>query len=118
MSNPDLVMQNEHIENGVILSTEKIIDIVRTVRNNVIKDMLKDDSYESYFNRQFSKPLSTVKKEFIKRELKELLIYPIDLVHYSKLINKIKETNSTLVTDPDQKLIYDELDGIFKKYTF
>jgi hypothetical protein len=112
------MQKNENIESGTALSTEKIIDIVRTVRNGLIKDLLKDDRYEHYFVKQFNKPLSNVKKEFIKRELKELLIHPIDLVHYSKLINQIKETNSTSVSDHDHKLFYEEFDGVFRKYTF
>jgi hypothetical protein len=113
-----LMQKNEHIESGTTLSTEKIIDIVRTVRNDLIKELLKDDRYETYFTSQFNKPLSKVKKEFIRRELKELLIHPIDLVHYSKLINQIKETNSVSVSEQSHKLFYDEFDIVFKKYTF
>lgn len=112
------MQKNENIESGVGLSTEKIIDIVRTVRNDLIKGLLKEDQFETYFQTQFGKPLSNVKKEFIRRELKELLIHPIDLVHYSKLISHIKETSSSSVSDQNHKLFYEELDSIFKKYTF
>jgi len=112
------MQKNDHIESGTSLSTEKIIDIIRTLRNDLIKEMLKDDRYEEYFMQQFNKPLSKVKKEFIRRELKELLIHPIDLVHYAKLITMIKETNSAALTEQNYKLFYDELDAIFRKYTF
>jgi Rps23 Pro-64 3,4-dihydroxylase Tpa1-like proline 4-hydroxylase len=112
------MQKNDHIDSGTSLSTEKIIDIIRTVRNELIKDLLKEDRFEEYFNKQFNKPLSKVKKEFIKRELKELLIHPIDLVHYSKMINLIKETNSAALSEQNYTLFYDELDVIFRKYTF
>jgi hypothetical protein len=113
-----LMQKNENIESGTSLSTEKIIDIVRTVRNDLIKDLLKDDRFEEYFIKQFTKPLSKVKKEFIKRELKELLIHPIDLVHYSRLINYIKDTNSVSINEQNHKLFYEEFDAVFRKYTF
>jgi hypothetical protein len=108
----------EPAKDSITLSVEKIIDLIRSVRNELIKTYLKDDQLSSYYKEQFSKELSGVKREFLKRDLKELLIAPVDLVHYAGLINQIKETNTASITERNNELFYKELDAIFRKYAF
>lgn len=112
-------MQNTtHPENSVVLSMEKIIDLVRALRNELIKDLLYQDKFTIYFKESFNKDLSKIKTEFARRELKELLIQPVDLVHYSKLIHQIKETNTASISEKNYTLFYEELNRIFSKYAF
>jgi hypothetical protein len=108
----------EPARDSIALSVEKIIDLIRSVRNELIKEYLKDEHLISYFREQFNKELTTVKKEFLKRELKELLIAPVDLVHYAGLINQMRETNTASITEKNNELFYKELDLIVKKYAF
>lgn len=108
----------EATRDSIPLSVEKIIDLVRSVRNDLINDFLKADRVSSYFEEQFNKKITNVKKEFLKRDLKELLIAPVDLVYYAGLINQIKETNSVSISDTNREFFYKELDKIFKKYSF
>jgi len=108
----------EPVKDSIALSVEKIIDLIRIVRNELIKDFLKDDNLSVYYQEQFNKELSLVKKEFLKRELKELLISPVDLAHYARLINQLRETNTASITEKNNELFYRELDSIFKKYAF
>jgi hypothetical protein len=61
--------------------------------------------------------LTNVKKEFLKRDLKELLIAPVDLAHYAKLITQLRETNSVLLAEKSS-IFYEELDRILSKYSF
>jgi hypothetical protein len=101
------------------LSMEKIIDLVRQVRNDLVKDFLIKDNSQNYFAEHYNKPLSTIKLEFLRRDLSELLISPVDLVHYSSLIKEIRETNSaSLSKGNNDELFYKELELIFDKYKY
>jgi hypothetical protein len=106
------------LKDSLTLSVEKIIDLIRSVRNELIKEFLNDDQLSSYYKKQFDKDLSNVKREFLKRDLRELLIAPVDLVHYAGLINQIRETSTASITEKNHELFYLELDLIIKKYSF
>ncbi len=60
--------------------------------------------------------ISSVRKEFLKRDLTELKDSPLDRVHYASLIKDIKENGK--VTLDNQPLFIEELKGIFRKYYF
>lgn len=109
-------MQQTDSKDSVSLSVEKIIDLVRNVRNELVKDFLKGEILETYYLSKFKKPLSAVKREFFKRDFHELLIQPVDLVHYSKLINQIKETGTASLTAQHSELFYDEIDRVISRY--
>lgn len=105
-------------KDSVILSVEKIIDLIRSTRNDLIKECLKEEVLTLNYKQKFNKELTAVKKEFLKRDLKDLLISPVDLVHYSKLITHIKETNTTVLSEKDTEFFLQEIDVIFNKYAF
>ncbi len=100
------------------LSVEKVIDLVRTSRNNIIRDFLIDFNLKNRFTQLYNKELSLVKMEFLKRDLRDLLIAPVDLIHYATVIKQIRETNITTVETVDQSLATQEIESIFKKYNF
>jgi hypothetical protein len=100
------------------LSVEKVIDLVRQVRNDLVKDFLIKDNAQNYFAEHYNKPLSTIKLEFLRRDLSELLISPVDLVHYSALIKAIRDTNCANLSNGNNDLFYRELDVIFSKYKY
>jgi hypothetical protein len=98
---------------------ENIIDLVRKLRNDLIKDFLDERFLKQYLDEQFRvKELSNVKIEFIKKDLKELLISPVNTAHYEGLINQIRTTDSAAITETNEKLFYKELEKVFKKYLF
>jgi hypothetical protein len=98
---------------------ESILDVVRKLRNDLIKDFLDERFLKQYIDEQFRvKELSNVKIEFIKKDLKELLISPVNVNHYEPLINQIRETDSAALTETNEKLFYRELESVFKKYLF
>lgn len=109
---------SDPIKDSIAVSVENIIDVIRSVRNDLVKEHLQDERLSHYYKEKFRKDLTNVKKEFLKRDLKELLIAPVDLAHYSKLITQLKETNSTTPAEKDNAFFYDELDKIFRKYSF
>lgn len=110
-------MQNADLSNSAAaLSVEKIIDLIRSVRNDLVKDFLNDDLLNKYYHEKFGKPLSSVKREFFKRDLRELLIAPVDLVHYSKLITHIKETGTASLASKNSEFFYNDLDRVLSRY--
>ena len=110
------LQDSRHTENKI--STERIIDLVREVRNGLIRDFLKDENLKSYFQQQYSKDLSQIKLEFLKRDLKELHSSPVDLAHYAQLIKQVQEQNTASITSSNHQLFYKELEGIFKRYNY
>ncbi len=100
-------------------SDEKIIDLIRQLRNDLIKDFLDERYLKEYLSDKYNvRELSNVKIEFIKKELKELLIAPVNTPHYITIIEQIKKTESAALSEGNEKLFYSELDNVFKKYIY
>ena len=98
------------------LSNDKIIEIIRDVRNDMIKDFMADEVLNAYYLNHFKKALSNVKREFIRRDLRELRNAPLDLVHYSKLITQIKQTGNFIV-EKNSELFLTDIYQIVSKYS-
>jgi hypothetical protein len=103
---------------SVSLTVDQTVDLIRKIRNDLIKDFLDEKKLKLFFAEQYDKDLSPIKIEFLKRGLRELLIAPVDLIHYSSLIKKIRETNSASLSQVNHELFYKELELIFKKYNY
>jgi hypothetical protein len=98
---------------------ESIIELIRKLRNDLIKDFLDERLLKEYANTQFRvRELSNIKIEFIKKDLKELLISPVNTIHYEVLIEQIKHTDSAALTENNERLFYKELEQVIKKYVF
>lgn len=113
-----LTQGEKEVQKETRLSMERIIELVREVRNGLIHDFLVDENAQNYFREQYGKELSKVRAEFMKRDLRELQASPVDLFHYSSLIKHMQETNSAALTTMNQELFYKELESIFKKYSY
>lgn len=100
------------------LSLEMIIDKIRLTRNDRIKEMLNDQNLITRFKDSYNAMPSDIKREFIKRDLKALLIAPVDLVHYAGVINNIRETKALDFNESDNLIFDKELDSIFSKYQY
>jgi hypothetical protein len=95
---------------------ERIIELIRKLRNDLIKDFLDERFLKEYIASQFRvNELSNVKIEFIKKDLKELLISPVNTNHYDALINTIRETESAALTENNDRLFYKEIELILKR---
>jgi len=98
-------------------TTEIIIDLVRTTRNDIIKALLEDDNLLEYINEQYSGAhLSKVQRAFLERELKELSMTPVDLVHYAKLITEMQKSELASPTFQHRILFQIELDKLIVRY--
>ena len=100
-------------------SYEHIIELIRKLRNDLIKDFLDERHLKLYFAEKFNvRELAPVKIEFIKKDLKEMLIAPVDVEHYASLITQIQESDSASLTEGNDELFYKDLARIFKKYNY
>jgi hypothetical protein len=111
------------MENNAIINTkwsnEAIIDLIRQLRNDLIKDFLDERFLREYLSTKYNmKEVSNVKVEFIKKDLKELLITPVNTDHYNDIIEQIKTTDSAALAEGNEQFFYKELESIFKRYIY
>jgi hypothetical protein len=113
-------MSNFHAPSETVQSShENVIELIRKLRNDLIKDFLDERHLKIYFAEKFGvRELTPIKIEFIKKDLKETLIAPVDLDHYSSLIKQIQESNSASLSEGNDELFYKDLSRIFKKYNY
>lgn len=95
------------------------LEIVRNLRNDLIKDFLDERNLVSYFSERFNMhELNRVKIEFMKNDLKQMLIAPVDVKHYKELIDQIDETCSASITEKYGDLFMKDVEQILKKYNY
>jgi tRNA U54 and U55 pseudouridine synthase Pus10 len=100
-------------------SDESIIDLIRNLRNDLIKDFLDERHMKEYAATTFRvREVSNVKIEFIKKELKALLIAPVNVAHYQPIIEKIRLSDTASLSEGNEQLFYAEVDTILKNYIF
>ena len=104
-------------ESLVRLSGDNIIELIRESRNDLISKLLHDDELNLYLKETFAiSEVSQIKREFIKRALKELNLTPIDLSHYGQIILEMRKTGSLVVSSNNEKLFYREIESSIKNY--
>jgi len=96
-----------------------IVDIIRRLRNELVKDFLDERVLHEYLSTQYKiNELSRVKAEFIKGDLQRLLIAPVDINWYKPIMDDYQATGSAALTEGNEKLFYKEIEGILKKYMY
>lgn len=104
-------------ESLVRLSGDDIIELVRDRRNDLISKLFHDDGLNLYLKETFNvTEVSQIKKEFIKRALKELNLTPVDLSHYGQIILEIRKTGSLVISSNNEKLFYQDIENSIKNY--
>jgi hypothetical protein len=100
-------------------SQEHTLEVIRNLRNDLIKDFLDERNLITYFSERFSvRELTAVKIEFLKKDLKQMLIAPVDVLHYKELINHINETGSASITEKYEELFLKDVEQVLKKYNY
>jgi len=104
-------------ESLVRLSGDNIVELIRERRNDLISKLLHDDELNLYLKESFDiSEVSQIKREFIKRALKELDLAPIDLSHYGLIILEMRKSGSFVVSSNNEKLFYQEIENSIKNY--
>jgi hypothetical protein len=106
-------------EKKAMRSEENIFDLLRTTRNNLIKDFLDERHMKDYTRKQYNiVDLSNVNIQLIKKDLMSLLLAPVDTSRYATLIEQLKQNNTASISDDNLPLFYREIEGILKKYIY
>ena len=96
--------------------TIDIVDVIRKLRNDLIKDFLDERVLINYLSEQFRiMELNRVKIEFIKADLQRLLIAPVNMEWYKPILDDFQLTGSAALTEGNEKLFYKEIEGVLKK---
>lgn len=96
-----------------------IVDIIRRLRNELVKDFLDERVLLEYLSTQYRiMDLSRIKLEFIKADLQRLLIAPVDMEWYKPILEDYTASGSAALTEGNEKLFYKEIEGILKKYIY
>lgn len=110
------MQQNHSAEPALKISVDQSIETIRAYRDECLKQLLNDSRLMDFLEAQYDVfQISTVRKEFLKRDLTDLKNSPLDLVHYAALIRDLKGGTATVADHP---LFLEELRNIFKKYSF
>jgi hypothetical protein len=110
MTNQPILSDTESID---------IIDVIRKLRNDLIKDFLDERILIDYLSAQFKiMTVSAVKVEFIKADLRRMLISPVDTELYKPIIEDFKATGSAFLSERNEKLFYKEIEGVLKKFIY
>jgi hypothetical protein len=98
---------------------ENIVDLIRKVRNDLVKDFLDERVLSEYLKDHMGiKELSAVKTEFIKNALKEMLISPVNTNHYHLLIQQIRDTDTASLSEKNEELFYQEINRLVKNHLY
>lgn len=100
-------------------SNEDSVEIIRKLRNDILKDFLDERYLREYLVTKFNvKELSNIKVEFIKKDLKELLLTPLDLVHYQKVLEEARDSDPNGISEADDRLCYTEIEKVLIRHLF
>jgi hypothetical protein len=98
---------------------EQIVDTVRKMRNDLIKDFLDERHLKEYVADHFRiRELSRIAIEGIRKDLKELLTAPVNTTHYEPVITHLRQTESVTLSASEEQLFQRELDTIIKHYMY
>jgi Na+-transporting NADH:ubiquinone oxidoreductase subunit NqrB len=99
------------------ISMDQIIAAIRNTRDQQIEELMKDPVLMTFLEHYYNTvAISDVKKAFLRRGLSELKNSSLDLSHYSFLITKMKESNTSIVDN--HKLLLSELKTLFQRHGF
>lgn len=101
-------------------SHEMILDVIRNMRIDIVKSLLQTETLKAYLRTEhkIAEP-SNVRIEFIKRSLHELLICPIDLVHYGPMILEMKHAaDLEISTQACTNLVHKEISDVLKSHLY
>ena len=95
------------------------IDLIQKLRDDLVKDFLDERFLKEFIFENYNvRELSNIKLEFIKKELKEMLQAPLDMVHYEPIFTHLKETDSESLGEDNEQLFYVDIEKVLKRYIF
>jgi len=100
-------------------SEEHAIEFIRKLRDDLLKDFLDERYIKEYLSLHYNvKELSNIKIEFIKKEVKELLLAPVDRQHYESLLKSMEDFEGAASVEGDHHLFYAEIETVLMRYLY
>ena len=100
-------------------SEENSVDLIRKLRNDLLKDFLDERYLKEYIALHFNlRELSNIKIEFIKKELKELFNSPLDVAHYEAILINLKETDASSIGEGNDHIFYADIEKVLKRFMY
>jgi len=101
-------------------SHDMILELIRNMRTDIVRRLLHTDALKIYLRDEHKIPEpSSVRIEFIKRSLHELLICPIDLVHYGPVILEMTHAVHPETSVHDYSgLVHKEITEVLKSHLY
>lgn len=94
-----------------------VIDLIRKIRNDLIKDLLDEHALKAYIASNFNaREPNRIKLELLRQELRELLIQPVDVLHYAALIDQIHTTGIASLARGNERLFYEDVERVVRSY--
>lgn len=94
-----------------------VIDLIRKIRNDLIKDLLDEHALRAYVASHFNvRELTGIKLELLRQELREVLIQPVDVTHYRDLIDQIHTTGIASLSRGNEGLFYEDVERVVRNY--
>jgi hypothetical protein len=98
-------------------SQQDCAEVIQKLRNDLIKDFLDERYLREYFATRYRiEELSNIKIEFIKKELKELLLVPLDVVYYAPMISLLQTSSGGALVEEEDRLFYAEIENILRRH--
>ncbi len=95
------------------------VELIRKLRDDLVKDFLDERYLKEFIHENYNvRELSNVKLEFLRKDLKALLLSPLDLEHYEPILTYLKQTSSDSLDDGQDELFYNDIEKVLKRYIF
>ena len=112
------ILTNNYGEVKLSGSEVDVVELIHKLRDDLIRDFLDERFLKQYIKSKYHhSDISSIKMEFIRRDLKELYLSPVNAVHYKPLIEEIQSREKTSLVGNEQ-LFYRDVESIFEKYIF
>lgn len=94
------------------------VELIRKLRDDLLKDFLDERYIKEYLASKYNvKELSNIKIEFIKKGVKELLLVPVDILHYESILTTLNESDGVVSAEGNQ-LFYAEIEKVLMRYLY
>lgn len=113
------VLTNNYGELKLPDSEGEIVELIRKLRNDLIRDFLDERFLRGYVRSKYHhSDISDVKVQFIRKGLKELYASDINLAHYRPLIEELQMHEHVSLSEGNELLLYRDIESIFERHIF
>jgi hypothetical protein len=108
---------NNSFINSAHRTEQQGIELIAKSRDKILRGLMEDHNLRIYFaERGALSKLSNVKIEFVKKDLKEAILSPLNMSIYGDLLGELKNGESINYNVLNHRSFYKEIEIILRKY--